>query len=218
MATETAATNDSPKPAKSGRDAKLSPDGKWQSFPKVPNLLQYVSTGTYFGRVKVEGKIFRESLDTDVFTTAKLRLPDFIKKKLSVAGRSTTGTFGEGRHAYEAELADDHTLAEKSKRYRHTCIKALLRTWQGVDERDPRKITVVDCREWAARFSKDYDEQFFNNTLGTLRMILARAGLGHDDNPANKVKRIGVKPKELHLPEGQEFDALVRPEKMIGPG
>jgi hypothetical protein len=34
-------------------------------------------TGTdiQFGRVKIEGKIFRESLQTDVFTTAKLRLP-----------------------------------------------------------------------------------------------------------------------------------------------
>ena len=53
--------------AKTSRDANLSPDGKWRSFPKVPNLVQYVSTGTYFGRVKIEGKVFRESLETDVY-------------------------------------------------------------------------------------------------------------------------------------------------------
>jgi hypothetical protein len=70
-------------PMKAARDASLSPDGKWRSFPKVPNLVQYVSTGTYFGRVKIKGKVFRESLNTTVFTSAKLRLGDFIKKRVS---------------------------------------------------------------------------------------------------------------------------------------
>src|SRR5580692_4670632 len=69
------------KPAKSGRDASISPDGKWRSFPKVPNLLQYIPTGKYFGRIKIDGKVFRESLKTDVFTDGKLLLGDFIKKK-----------------------------------------------------------------------------------------------------------------------------------------
>ena len=64
------------------KHARLSPDGKWRSFPKVPNLVQYVNTDAYFGRVKIEGKIFRESLQTGTFVTAKLRVPDFLKKKL----------------------------------------------------------------------------------------------------------------------------------------
>jgi len=42
----------------------LSNDGKWRSFPKVPNLVQYISTGTFYGRVKVDGKLYRESLKT----------------------------------------------------------------------------------------------------------------------------------------------------------
>ena len=41
----------------------MSIDGKWRSFPKVPNLLQYVITGSFYGRVKVDGKIYRESLE-----------------------------------------------------------------------------------------------------------------------------------------------------------
>ncbi len=32
---------------KAKRDLNLSKDGKWRSFPKVPNLLQYVIAGTY---------------------------------------------------------------------------------------------------------------------------------------------------------------------------
>jgi hypothetical protein len=65
------------KPAKSQRDAHLSPAGKRRSFPKVPNLLQYVSTDIYFGRVKIDGKIFRESWKVVVFTDAKLLLGDW---------------------------------------------------------------------------------------------------------------------------------------------
>jgi integrase len=166
----------------------------------------------------MEGKIFRTSLKTDVFSVAKLRLPDFIKEKVKTANRHLSGTLGEARSNYETELAADHTLRDGSKRYRRNCIKALLRTWPGIDELPPEKITEADCRDWAARFSANYDEQFFNNTLGTLRMILARSGLGRDANPAYKVKRLGVKPKELHLPEGQEFEALLEKVETSGAG
>jgi|GEM_PF-5831510 len=41
-------------------------------------------TGTYFAWVKVNGKIFRQSLGTAVFTTAKLRLSNFLKKHRTV--------------------------------------------------------------------------------------------------------------------------------------
>jgi hypothetical protein len=53
-------------PSDNKRAATPSKDGSWRSFSKVPNLLQYVSTGTYYARVKVNGKTFRQSLKTDV--------------------------------------------------------------------------------------------------------------------------------------------------------
>ena len=206
------------KPAKPVRDARLSPDGKWRSFPKVPNLVQYVRTGTYFGRVKIDGKVFRESLDTDVFTTAKLFLGDFIKKKRKRAAHPVTGTFAAARSAYEAELAADHTLKETGKLYRRKCIQALSRSWPELDATHPAKITVTDCRAWAAKFAADYSPSVFNNTLGTLRMILERAGIGHDDNPALKVKRLGAKPKELHLPEAGQFEGILQTVETSGAG
>lgn len=209
-ATPAADTGRDTKTAKPVRDASLSPDGKWRSFPKAPNLLQYVSTGAYFGRVKVGRKLFRQSLKTAVFTTAKLRLGDFLKQKRRQAARPVAGTFGEARALYEADLDADHTLKDGSKLYRHNCVKALLRTWPDLDAKAPAKITEADCRAWAARFAEQYDDQFFNSTLSTLRHILERAGIGRDDNPAFKVKRLGVKPKELKLPEPRQFDDLLR--------
>ena len=41
------------------REENLSKDGQWRSFPKVPHLLQYVSNGNYYGRIKVGGKTIR---------------------------------------------------------------------------------------------------------------------------------------------------------------
>jgi hypothetical protein len=52
--------------ARKSRENRLSPDGKWKSFPKVPNLLQYVPTGIFYARIKVHGKLVRRRLKTDV--------------------------------------------------------------------------------------------------------------------------------------------------------
>ena len=71
----------------------ISADVKWRSFPKVPNLLQYVVAGTYYARCKVKGKPVRASLESDVFTTAKLRLPDKLKELRKP--KAVVGTFAE---------------------------------------------------------------------------------------------------------------------------
>jgi hypothetical protein len=50
------------------RDEQLSKDGPWRSFPKVPHLLQYISNGNYYGRIKIGGKIIRDGFETKVWT------------------------------------------------------------------------------------------------------------------------------------------------------
>jgi integrase len=189
------------------RTAHLTKDGKWRSFPKVPNLLQYIRTGTYFARTKVKRKTIRLSLDTDVFTTAKQRLPD--KLRLIRKPRPVLGTFGQAREQYATDLDQDHTIGEGTRYYRQNCLKALTKTWPGLDSLPLRKITVQACKEWAHRFAATYDEQYFNNTLGTVRAVLARGGVSRDDNPAFTVKRLGVKRKQLQLPEMDEFDKII---------
>jgi hypothetical protein len=54
-------TLDTQSKASKKREAHLSKDGQWRSFPKVPHLLQYVSNGNYYGRIKVGGKVIRRS-------------------------------------------------------------------------------------------------------------------------------------------------------------
>ncbi|MFN7138890.1 MAG: tyrosine-type recombinase/integrase [Limisphaerales bacterium] len=156
----------------------------------------------------MNGKTIRQSLKTDVFTTAKLRLPDFLKKEMT--RKPVEGTFKEARLAYVDALANDHSLSDETRRYYGYCLKALCAAWPELDNMQLTKIKAEDCQAWAARFAAEKDEQYFNNTLGTLRAILERAGLIGADNPAAKVKRIGVKPKQMQLPEAAQFDAIVR--------
>ena len=80
MKTRAKTTRANAKVPKDIRDPNLSKDGKWKSFPKVPNLLQYVSTGTFYGRATVDGKIYRESLKARVYSVAKQKLLGYVKE------------------------------------------------------------------------------------------------------------------------------------------
>jgi hypothetical protein len=76
-------------PGSRKREEHLSTDGKWRSFPKVPHLLKYAISGNCFGKVKINGKTIRQSLQTTVWTTAQLRLNDFPKKHRENRNRLT---------------------------------------------------------------------------------------------------------------------------------
>jgi hypothetical protein len=107
-----------PSPDTRKREDSLSTDGKWRSFPKVPNLLQYVSSGTYYGRIKVNGKTIRESLETDVWSKAKQRLADFQSKHQQNRGRFEAPLYKEAVELFKQDLAHDNTIKPQSKQYR----------------------------------------------------------------------------------------------------
>ena len=54
----------------------------WVKTP-VANLVRYKPSGIYFARARIRGKLFRQSLKTDLMSVAKLRLRDFIKHRPS---------------------------------------------------------------------------------------------------------------------------------------
>ena len=125
-------------------------DGKWRSFPNVPNLLQYASTGMFYGRVKVGGKIIRRSLRTDTFTTAKLRLLDFLKEEQMIKPQiGDPVTFEQARKIYESSTESDHALSENAKLARRFSLKALTKSWPDLDAKRIDEIAKADCWEWA---------------------------------------------------------------------
>lgn len=99
-------------------------------------------------------------------------------------------------------------MQSRAKEYRRGCIRVLLKTWSGLDDLKLTRIGEGDCNEWAKRFrDAGYDAHYFNQTLSTLRHILDRGEL--NPNPARKVKRLGVKLRELKLPEPDQFQRLL---------
>src|ERR1039458_2500745 len=58
--------------------SKSEQPGPW---PKTSyaNLIRYVPSGTYFARIRIQGKLIVKSLKTDAISVAKLRLGDLEK-------------------------------------------------------------------------------------------------------------------------------------------
>ena len=199
------------------REEHLSVDGKWRSFPKVPHLLQYVASGNYFGKVKINGKKIRRSLQTTVWSTAQLKLNDFLKENRENRHRVQVPQFWEAVELFKQELEHNTALKPKSKKYRLMCIEKIQASWPALASLRLDSIPTLACKEWAAKLSHEISSNYFNNTLGTLRQIIDVGLKAHKKNggavfetPAGELKRVKVKQKNLQLPEPSRFKGLVK--------
>ena len=198
------------------RAENLSKDGKWRSFPNMPNLLQYVSNGNYYGRIKIGGKTIRESLETGVWTTAKIRLADFLKGHHENRSNVDPPQFSEAVELFKTETERDTGIKKSSAEYRLRCLKKIEKTWPELWTLRIDQITEDSCKEWAAKLNKLVASQYFNNMIGTFRQILqlgikAHKGRGGGvlENPAAELKRVRVKKSDLQLPEPAHFKVLL---------
>jgi integrase len=194
---------------------------EWQKTPYA-NLIRYVSSGTYYARLRVRGKLIRRSLKTTSLTVAKLRLADLEKierQRIETQGAVLNGTmtFGDALTIFRQRLTENGSLKIRSKTYREERIAALLKSWTSLNATDVRRITKNDCLAWAAKFSSDSSPSNFNNTVGTLRMVLdiaLEAGARYD-NPARFIKKVRVRLKELHLPDQTKFFKMVKSIELV---
>jgi integrase len=198
------------------REEHVSSDGQWRSFPKVPHLLQYVSNGNYYGRIKVAGKVIRESLHTTVWTTAKLRLTDFLKERQGNRKRVDPPRFREAAEVFKRDLESQTGIKPRSKEYRLLCLQKIQTSWPDLWDLRLDEIAAQACKEWSAGLNSKIACHYFNNTIGTLRMVLQTGIKMHKENggaalenPAAELKRMRVKQKDLHLPEPSQFKGLV---------
>jgi integrase len=188
----------------------------WVKTP-VANLVRYKPSGIYFARVRVRGKLFRQSLKTNVLSVAKLRLGDFIKERQEELGdesavRSGRMTIGDAVRILRQRLDGQQNIKEGAKLYRRKCIDALLASWPGLEEQPVGKVSKENCLDWARKFAAKYSPSVYNNTVGTLRMILdvavekgARA-----INPASAITKRRIQTRELHLPESNQFEVFIK--------
>jgi len=195
-------------------------DVEWAKTP-YPNLLRYKPSGTYFGSVRVNGKLIRRSLETHVLTVAKIKLSDFLQDHRRLAINKGESVNGEVIiEMLKKEIENDHNNKPRTKLYKEEVLKALKKTWPELYSTDIAKITQNDCNTWAAQHGKEYSPTRFNGALGIVRRIFDIAvERGYRvDNPAKFVSRRAVKPKELHLPSQSQFQEMAKHIETSGAG
>lgn len=204
------------KPSQSDRNGeKVEAVSRWAKTP-VANMVRYKPSGIYFARVRVRGKLFRQSLKTDVMSVAKLRLNDYIKERQlemgsEIAVRGGKMSVGDAVRILKQRLDGQQHIKEGAKVYRRKCIEALLRTWPALAEMSANRVSKDACLEWAKNFAASYSASVYNNTVGTLRMIMdivvekgARA-----NNPARFISKRRIAQRELNLPSISQFAQFV---------
>ena len=174
-------------------------------------------TGTFFARLRVGGKLIRQSLKTDVLSIAKLRLADLEKnERESVETRDTASkgrmTFGDCVQIFKSQTEDSKLLKPSAKLYRAEAVTSILKSWPGLESLDVRKISASDCNSWAAKFSNQYSGTRFNGAVGVLRAVfkIANESGALHRNPAEGIKRAKIHSKRLTLPDGSQFELFVK--------
>jgi integrase len=152
--------------------------------------MQHVPSGTYYGRIKLDGKVIRCAIDAKSFTEAKLKLPDLLSD-------------------IRAEVAHESLPAPET-------TAPVTGREAGFESLEVGKITQLECKGWAMDLSRKVDEQYFNNILRSRSAILeagleesVRRGYPAGKNPAQSLSRLGVKQKEMTLPEPDEFELIL---------
>ena len=190
------------------------PTKTWQKTRK-PNLLRHKS-GRYYARAFAGGKEVWKSLKTSHYSVAEAKLGEFLAEHRE---RVTNGngevsakmTFGEALKIHQQNQADDVTIKPATRHYWNQIFVALLKSWRGLANREIRRVSKTDCKEWARGFRKVASPTRYNNTLSGLRHVFEvakDAGIMYA-NPAEKLERVRVRQKQLTLPSGDQFLQLV---------
>lgn len=198
------------------------PDPKWVGTA-VTNLVRYAPSGTYFARIRVKGQLIVKSLKTKVISVAKLRLRDLEKAERTAAelnSKSSEGKLlvGQAAKVLQDRVDTDTSLKPKSRLYYRQRIIALFKSWPGLEKRELREVSERECITWAASFSSQTCATAFNNTVAVLRRIFdigMEQGVRYG-NPANSIKKASVQPKDLQLPNQEQFNHFLRSIETAG--
>jgi hypothetical protein len=127
---------------------------------------------------------------------------------------------GDLSEVYLEGVERNGAIKASTKEYRAKTIKYLFRSWQGLKEMAPAKISETECRHWAAEYRAKFSETLFNNTLDSLRhlfnLAIERGFIAH--NPAAGVEKVRVPQKKLELPSRDQFHAILGEVRGAGSG
>jgi integrase len=190
---------------------------------KLSHLYLDTKHGVYYVRGRnAHGKDTWRSLSTKSFEIARARLAEKLAEiRNGKAPRPTnedSETVGEVAEIYRARVQANVSLKPTSIYYRVQTLNAILRSWPALAQFPPAKVTEDACLQWAKAYQKTVSPGRFNNTVGTLRDVFKTAcelDLAIR-NPALKISKVKITPKELTLPSRQQFHAIVEAIRNTG--
>jgi integrase len=174
----------------------------------------------YFARVRVHGKLLRQSLKTTDLTTAKRDLGKLEDRLRNQGVRNGKMKFAEALKTHQQRINADQELKPRTKAYYEERIKALRLSWPDLESTEIRKFTENDLVKWADKQKPEMSGSAFNHTLGLLRAVFA-VGIKNGarfDNPAMAVERASERQKRLKLPEPGQFGRFVAEIESSGSG
>jgi integrase len=193
---------------------QCKPTKTWERT-RLQNLVRHKS-GRYYARAFAAGKEVWKSLKTSHFSVAQARLAEFLKEHRQRVSNgngevSAKMTFGEAAAIHLHNLTDNLRIKPRTRHYWRQRLAALIKSWQGLNETEVRKITPADCKKWASTYAKTASPTNYNNTGAILRHVLnvaIEAGVIYS-NPAAALKRAAIRGKEIGLPTIEKFNALI---------
>ncbi len=122
---------------------------------KVQNLYRHKGGG-YYGRFKISGKQKWVTLDTQVFTTAKLRLADEAKKiaELRASGADADGMslkFAKLIETYLTRVEADASISLRTKQGKREGIKRVTKSWPEFASLKPSQLKPATVADWSNR-------------------------------------------------------------------
>jgi len=197
------------------------PDKKWQKT-KYANLVRYVPSGVLFARIRVRGKLIRQSLKTSDLAIGRRKLIELEARERGLVQQRRDGkvTGSDVLTVLRERVNARPSTKARTKLYYIERIEGFLRSWPEFEGSDIRKTSERECENWAEAFAKKASASVYNHTLGIVKSLFEIAidcGARYD-NPARKIKRVKEHSKKLQLPSSEQFQRFVAEIENSGSG
>ncbi len=194
-----------------------TPQSKIGVFQKVGECLyRYSSNGVYYGRIRVDGKEIKRSLETTDRQIANRELRQFKEKQRQIDRSKGKVTLAE---LCDRCLATVQHQKPKTIERKTLIVRRIKSDWPTGSHTQVAKINPTDIKLWLALYK--FGPVSRNHHLDLLKQILQSAV---DDgiivgSPASKIKRVNISKPIRRTPAFDEFNAIlesIRSQKFNG--
>ncbi len=194
----------------------MSTKSKTWTSTRFKHLYKHHS-GTYYARIRINGKSTWRSLNTKILNIAQHKLTELLREQKRRAelnvDDSALQSIAELIAIRAAQIENDASTKPATKKYWGEIHAALQKSWPELAEMEIDKVSREQCEKWAGKYVNAVSATRYNNTLGALKKLfeLAIERGARYTNPAQHLKRVRASQKDLtgKLPDREHFHKWV---------